>query len=228
MRNLTMAASLSIALLLATAGTVAGQVASHPSHIHSGSCPAPGGIVVSLWDISEDFLVDGEPSAGTAPGSQAQAGSRVRGSVTDVEIARFVLLGTPHAIVVHASADDMGTYLVCGDLGGPVIGTGDVPVALEPVGSSPWSGVGLLRDNGDGNTTVSVFMLDVARLPDDLDDDDGFDPDVDDDSAPGRDDDSTDDSAPGRDDDSADDSAPSRDHDSADDSAPSRDDNTDD
>ena len=225
MRNLTIAASLSIALLLATTGTVAGQVASHPSHIRSGSCPEPGSIVVSLWDISEDFLVDGEASAGTAPGSAAQAGSRVRGSVTSVEIPRFVLLGTPHAIVVDASADDIGTYLVCGDLAGPVIGTGDVPVALEPVGTSAWSGVALLRDEGDGSTTVSVFMLDVARLPDDLDDDAGVDPD--DDSAPGRGDDSADGSAPGRGDDSADGSAPGRGDDSADGSAPSRDDGTD-
>ena len=136
MRRLIVAAASSLALLLATAGTAAGQVATHPSHIHSGSCPAPGAIVVSLWEISEDFLVDGEASAGTAPGSAAQAGSRVRGSVTSVEIPRFVLLGTPHAIVVHASADEMGTYLVCGDPAGPVIGTGDVPVALEPVGAS--------------------------------------------------------------------------------------------
>jgi hypothetical protein len=213
MRSLAIATSLALGLLLAAAGAAVAQEASHPSHIHVGSCPAPGDVVVSLWDVSADLPVDGEVSAGATVGSGS--GASLVGAVTTVEMPLFDILASEHAIVVHRSADDMGTYLVCGDLGGPFIGTGEVPVALEPVGMSGWSGIGLLRDNGDGTTSVSVFMLEAARPPDDADDDD--------DTPFDDDDDTTGPSGPTNDD-RDDDSAPSRD----DDSAPGRDDDTDD
>ena len=41
----------------------------------------------------------------------------------------------------------------------PDAGADELPVALDPVGLSPWSGVALLDDAGDGTTTVSLYVF---------------------------------------------------------------------
>ncbi len=67
-----------------------------------------------------------------------------------------------HAINVHASADDLGTYIACGDIGGITIGEADLPIGLGELNDSDANGVALLHDNGDGTTTVSVFIVPPA------------------------------------------------------------------
>ena len=84
-----------------------------------------------------------------------------------VELALSDILAADHAIIVHHGPDDMGTYLVCGDIGGVTTevqqGT-RLLVGLAPVGESTFSGLGVLRDNGDGTTTVNVFIVDSSGM----------------------------------------------------------------
>ena len=94
---------------------VSAQETSHPAGIYAGSCPVPGNQVVSLWDASVNFLVDGEAQAGAPVGSTN--GTQVEGSVTIVEIPLADLVATEHAILVHRSQAVMDDYLVCGDIG---------------------------------------------------------------------------------------------------------------
>ena len=146
-----------LALTVVTVLPASAQDTSHPAGIYAGSCPVPGNQVVSLWDASVNFLVDGEAEAGPVVG--ATNGTQVEGSVTIVEMPLADLVASEHAIVVHRSQAEMDDYLVCGDIGGVMLGSDELPVALEPVGLSPWSGIALLDDEGDGTTTVSVSVF---------------------------------------------------------------------
>ena len=74
------------------------------------------------------------------------------------------LFTAPHSIVVHQSTDDMGTYLVCGDIGGPEMGATDIAIGLGAVGDSGYTGIATLHDDGDGMTTVTVYITTPAMM----------------------------------------------------------------
>jgi hypothetical protein len=153
-------AALAIALVVAlplAQGATAGTDASHPAHIHSGACPAPGDIVADLSNVAADFPVDGTPSAASLPVG-ADIALPIEASVTTVEMPLADIVASDHAIVVHASADDMATYLVCGDIGGLTLGDTDLPIALDPVGESGYHGVAVLSDLDGTQTRVAVYL----------------------------------------------------------------------
>lgn len=65
----------------------------HPAHIHTGACPDPGGVAEALTSVED----------GTS--STSIAGAKLS-DFTDGD----------HAINVHLSADEMATYVACGDI----------------------------------------------------------------------------------------------------------------
>jgi uncharacterized cupredoxin-like copper-binding protein len=105
--------------------------------------------VAPLTDIAE--------VAGDAAGSAAAL--PIETSTTSVALGLSDILAADHAIVVHHSKDDMGTYVACGDIGG-VVTDGTLVVALGELGGSGASGVATLVDGGDGTTTVTVYLTD--------------------------------------------------------------------
>lgn len=155
------ASSLALGASLILAVGASAQMSPHPAHIHAGSCPEPGDVVAALSDVSFDMNVDGSASAGAAPVGQASA-IPVEASVTTVPLALADIVAGEHAINVHASAADLGTYIACGDIGGITIGEADLPIGLGELNDSGASGVAWLHDNGDGTTTVSVFIVPPA------------------------------------------------------------------
>jgi hypothetical protein len=157
MRASILALHVTLALTLATAMPALAQDTSHPAGIFFGTCAEPGNALVTLWDTSPSFLVEGAADVGESLGSAA--GFPVEASVTTVEMPLADLLATEHAILVHRSQAEMEDALVCGDIGGPTLGADELPVALAPVGLSPWSGVALLEVAGDETTTVSLYVF---------------------------------------------------------------------
>jgi hypothetical protein len=117
----------------------------HPAHIHTGTCATLGGVEYPLADVAEPSEM---PSGGAIP---------VATSVTVVEASLDDLLGEARAINVHESYEDIGTYIACGNLGGTPAGA-DLFVGLMEQGGSGHSGIAWLHDNGDGSTTVAVFL----------------------------------------------------------------------
>lgn len=118
--------------------------AGHPAHIHSGTCDTLGEVVYPL-----------NPAAGN-PAARSGA-IPVELSVSRVEASLQTILGSPHAINVHESSENIGTYIACGDVAGTVAGQ-DLFVGLGELNDSGESGIAWLHDNGDGSTTVSVFL----------------------------------------------------------------------
>jgi hypothetical protein len=122
---------------------------AHPAHIHEGQCPSPGAIKQNLNDVVQGT----DEAVGQATAIPVEISeTKVAMSLTDILKGQF-------SIVVHHSADDMGTYLVCGDIGGRMLGTTDLGIALVPVNGSGYRGAALLHDNGDSSTQVTVLLL---------------------------------------------------------------------
>jgi len=147
----------------ATPGAMAGMTEeAHPAHIHEGTCDELGGIVFPLEDVIHGGTM-GTPGAGTdamaTPGvGRAGMGEAVAESTTTVEASLDEMLAAEHAINVHESAENIETYIACGDLTGtPEEGT--LEIELAELNDSGYAGMATLEDNGDGTTTVTVMLM---------------------------------------------------------------------
>jgi len=81
----------SLMVTIEVTGSPAG--ASHPAHIHSGRCPTPGGVTSPLASVVDGLSVtklEGVTLASVADGN--------------------------HAVNLHRSAEDISTYIACGDI----------------------------------------------------------------------------------------------------------------
>jgi plastocyanin len=152
------AATLVLASGMLLGGVQAQGIEAHPAHIHEGTCDNPGEVVIPLSDISADYLVDGTPSAGDMVGVETAVD--VEASITTADVSLEEILEDEHVIMVHESAQDIETYIACGDIGGMLVGEETLPVGLIELNESGHSGIAWLTDNGDDTTTVSVALTD--------------------------------------------------------------------
>jgi hypothetical protein len=129
---------------------------SHPAHIHSGSCATLGDVVYPLNDVGSEMSdAAGTPIAGMPMGPASAIPVEV--SVTTVQTDLNTLVSGVYAINVHESMENIGNYIACGDIGGNVMGS-DLAIGLGELNDSGDSGVAWLHDNGDGTTTVYIFL----------------------------------------------------------------------
>jgi plastocyanin len=132
-------------------------LAPHPAHVHSGTCATLGDVVFPLGNVQAGDSTSGTPSADTAT---APATSIVASSVTTIESALSDLLASEHAINIHKSEADIGTYIACGDIAGIPAG-GQLVIALTPLNDSGTTGVAVLQEEGT-STTVTVYLVEPA------------------------------------------------------------------
>ena len=126
---------------------------ARPAHIHSGNCVELGDVVVPLSDL-------------TAPVSegvgQADRAIPAESSFTNVPMTLDAILGADHAINVHLSAEQIDTYIACGELGGVVDASGALVIGLREESDSGYTGIAFLSPGVDGaSTDVSVFIAPV-------------------------------------------------------------------
>src|SRR3954470_1866535 len=126
---------------------------SHPAHIHSGSCDQLGDVVVPLDDVTYP--------AGEHVG--AESAHPVKTSINVVDMPLQELIDGDYAINVHKSAEEIGTYIACGDIGGILIPDDDEEGRMHLI-----IGLGELNDSGhvgtawlgsDGDQTQVVINL---------------------------------------------------------------------
>jgi hypothetical protein len=126
-----------------------------PVHIHTGNCDELGEVVVPLTDL-------------TAPTGD-RVGQRNRATVaetsfTSVPLTLDAILAADHAINAHLSADEIETYIACGELGGVIGPDGTLVVGLHPQSDSDFYGIAFLSPGADGaSTDVSVFVAESGR-----------------------------------------------------------------
>lgn len=134
---------------------------SHPAHIHTGTCAELGDVVFPLTDVSPDHMMSedatphdmGTPSAG----EDMMMGITTETSITDIDASLDDILAGEHALNIHESMENIGTYIACGDLTGAP-DDGELTVKVEELNDSGYAGEALLVDNGDGTTTVTVTL----------------------------------------------------------------------
>lgn len=152
---MTLAGALSTGI--ATRSAVAQDMAAtHPAHLHIGTCDAPGDVVFPLTNVGFDYAMDGTPMAGAAVG--AATAVPVESSQTTVQASLADIAAGGHALVVHESDANIQNYIACGDVGGTMMGDADLAFGLSPLNDSGYSGIAWLRDNGDGTTLVTIFL----------------------------------------------------------------------
>ena len=133
---------------------------AHPAHIHSGTCEQLGDVVFPLADVA---VPSGE-EMGAAGGHAVKVSE-----VNHVDVPLQEILDGGHAINVHLSAEEIGTYIACGTIGGVVHerenGEGmEITIALAELNDSGHVGIAWLGDDGEGGTNVSVSLIEPEEM----------------------------------------------------------------
>src|SRR5215204_5000625 len=150
------------ALTLLTPGLAAqdDEAEVHPAHIHSGTCAELGDVVVPLNDITQ--------IGGDAERTGASDAIPVKSSLTVVDMPLQEIIDGGHAINVHLSADEIGTYIACGNIGGAVTTDegeeeNELVIGLGELNDSGHTGVAWLGADGD-QTRVGVYLVEPAAM----------------------------------------------------------------
>jgi hypothetical protein len=155
-------AALAVLTLLVPAGSAqtpeaepAGAV--HPVHIHAGTCAELGEVVHPLVDLAVP--------AGEHIGPESAVLVTLSENVIDVPLQEIVDGG--HAINVHLSAEEIDTYIACGDIGGVLTtdagGRQEMMIGLAETNDSGYAGTVWIGPSADGaQTEFSVILLEPA------------------------------------------------------------------
>jgi plastocyanin len=124
----------------------------HPAHVLSGTCSTLGDVVFPLTNVQSSASASGTPAA-----DAASTTSSVASSITTIETTLSSLLESDHAINIHQSDADIGTYIACGDIAGDPA-AGQLVIALTPLNDSGTTGVAILQEEGT-STTVTIYLV---------------------------------------------------------------------
>jgi hypothetical protein len=121
-----------------------------PAHIHTGTCREVGEVVAPLTDLTG--------ATGDRVG-QARRAIPAESSFTSVPMTLDAILGADHLVNVHLSAEEIDTYIACGEIGGMLTPEGAVIIGLRELSDSGFTGIAYLAPGVDGaSTDVSVFV----------------------------------------------------------------------
>jgi uncharacterized cupredoxin-like copper-binding protein len=123
-----------------------------PSHIHSGDCDELGEVIQPLNSLTVPVgAVSGNSDAVVA-----------EAAFTSIPQPLDQLLAEDHALKVHLSADQIQTYLACGDIGGAADADGALIVGMKELDDSGYAGIAYLVPAADGSTSISVMIAQVV------------------------------------------------------------------
>jgi hypothetical protein len=131
-----------------------------PADIDSGTCDQLRDVVFPLAGVASPT---GE-EMGTAGAHPVKISTE-----NHVDVPLQEILDGGHAINVHLSADEIGIYIACGDIGGVVHerenGEGmEVDIALDELNGSGHVGTARLGDDGEGGTNVHVLLIEPGAM----------------------------------------------------------------
>jgi plastocyanin len=132
----------------------------HPVHIHAGACATLGEIVFPLSDIGPGPSVKDGAAVATTGMVGESGGEAVSISETTVDVTIAELLAEPHAINIHKSANDITTYVGCGEISGQMW-NGELVVGLNQLNGSGDAGIARLSEV-DEQTTITLYMLSIT------------------------------------------------------------------
>jgi hypothetical protein len=145
-------ASLGGSFLSVSGGQAQEASPPRPSHIHVGDCDELGEVIQPLNSLTVPV---GDVS-GNSDAVVAEA------AFTSIPQSLDELLAEDHALKVHLSADQIQTYLACGDIGGAADADGALIVGMKELDDSGYAGIAYLVPAADGSTSVSVMIAQVV------------------------------------------------------------------
>ena len=139
-----------VAALAMAAHAVAAQPSEvpHPALVQSGACDGLGSVVAPLADVAP---LPADRTVGPASAIPVEV------SVTRVDLPLLKIIDGNHAISVCGRADTYDQDIACGDVGG-AIGDNGLALGLGARNGSGYSGLALLRPNGDA-TEVTIYLV---------------------------------------------------------------------
>lgn len=79
-------------------------------------------------------------------------------SPTDgLEMSWGDMLATSHSVNVHESEENIQNYIACSEIGGINV-DGSMVIALPPMNDSGYSGIAIIRADGDDNTDIEIYL----------------------------------------------------------------------
>lgn len=131
--------------------------ATHPVHIHAGTCAELGDVVVPLDDLAAP--------GGDRTGPESAVAVTLSENIVDIPLQEIIDGG--HAINVHLSNDEIDTYVACGDIGGVITtddgGRQEMMIGLAEQNDSGYAGTVWLGPSADNTQTeVSVILIEPA------------------------------------------------------------------
>lgn len=138
----------------------------YPVAIHQGSCDEP--VASPAWQLDNAISV----GSGDEESEPEVVGPEITTTVSQTSGAiDFVLddlAAENHVVAVHASDEEFGTIVACGQVAG-IKDDGKVVVALTPVGESTVAGIAIfdednagMFDLGEDQTQVTVYVYDES------------------------------------------------------------------
>ncbi len=141
----SLVALMSLTLAASAQGATPGASLAHPAHIHVGTCAE----------------LDPNPTYPLNDVTQVED-SDVSTSTISLDVTLDDLLASPFAINAHESAENITTYVACGDISGPVV-DGTLLVPMWEQNDSGLSGIAVLQTNDAGGTDVTVYLVYAAE-----------------------------------------------------------------
>jgi hypothetical protein len=128
--------------------------ATHPVHIHSGTCADLGEVDYPLNDLTAP--------EGEFTGPDSAVSVTLSENIVDMPLQEIIDSG--HAINVHLSNEEIDTYVACGDMGGVITtdegGRQEMMIGLAEMNDSGYSGTVWLGPSADNTQTeVSVILV---------------------------------------------------------------------
>ena len=132
-------------------------VVTHPAHVHAGTCaeldPNPA---YPLDNVGPRLTDDDElPASEDIKGSLTA--NAVEYSQTEIDVNLDDLLTEAHALNVHESDQNIGNYIACGDIGGPVLDD-KLYIGLTEQNDSGYVGIATFEKKDD-KTEVTVYLF---------------------------------------------------------------------
>jgi hypothetical protein len=169
LRNITLGALMAGGLVISGPATGIAQDEtvsnSHPAHVHAGTCddlePNP---VVALNNV-EPRQNDPEDEDANNDVQGVLTAPQMNWSRTDaLEISWDDMLATSHSVNIHESEENIQNYIACGEIGGISV-DGSIVIALHPINDSGYSGIAIIREDGDDNTDIEVYLAGPTSEP---------------------------------------------------------------
>ena len=177
MKNLRLGAAISAPLLAASLMFGGGAIAqdatpaagpstggNYPVAIHQGTCEAP--TAQPAYQLDNTAPVGADQPDAEILGQPTGAPVLTTSSTIDATLSDVANGG--NVVAVHASPEEFGTIVACGQIAGPNI-DGRLIIALQPVGDSTITGVATLSsDNsgvlglGDEQIQVTAYVVEVG------------------------------------------------------------------